>query len=320
MTTTDPSGTRTLRLTFAIGALLAVLTADFTAPPPPAAGQARGGCEEQPDRSGKCEVGAGEDEDGSGPGPGGGASWMCRWRGPLDAEVGRRVWPDAPEWAGYWVFHDCGYGGGNDVFDPWEQVGYMTGSWLTDMEVVPGPLPPPSPHELAESYWAEVQATLPAPELVVSPPVGRAAIVDHPTFLAVSNWSDVDPAEHTRCDDVRNITCVSLSAQPRLSFDPGDGSDPIACAGAGTVFDPTRDPDAQADAPGACAHRYSRRTGVAGRPDAWTATATVTWEVTWSSQNPDASGSFDDLSLSTTIDRRVDELQGLVVDADGGLP
>src|SRR5690606_25930495 len=149
---------------------------------------------------------------------------------------------------------------------------------------------------------------------------GRAAIVDHPTFLAVGNWTVIDPAEHTRCDDVRNVTCVSLSARPRLTFDPGDGSDPIACAGSGTVFDPGRDPDAQADAPGACAHRYARRTGAAGRPDAWTATATVTWEISWTSENPDASGTFPDLSPSTTIDRPVDELQGIVVDADGGLP
>jgi hypothetical protein len=248
---------------------------------------------------------------------------------PLDPAVGRARWPDAPVEADYpyWYFLDCGTNWGNAQFDEWEEFGYYTPhaaivfGFAVPMDLFPAPTSPPSPVEVAEELWAEVEVTLPAPELVVSPPPGRAAIVDQPTFLAVGNWTAIPPERpETRCDDVRGIVCVSLTAVPRLTFDPGDGSDPIECAGSGTVFDPNRDPDAQADAPGACAHRYTRRTGAAGRPDAWTATATVTWEVTWTSENPPGSGTFPDLSLSTTLDRPVDELQGIVVDADGGLP
>ena len=121
------------------------------------------------------------------------------------------------------------------------------------------------------------------------------------------------------CDDVVGLVCVTLVAEPHLSFDPGDGSGAIACAGSGTVFDPSGDPAAQADAAGACAHRYGARTGAEGRPDAWAGSVTVTWEVSWSSANPDATGTFDDFSLSTSIDRPVDEVQSIVVDADEGL-
>ena len=314
-----------IRAVVAAAVVLAVLAGGLPGSPAPADAQAGGGCAQR-DRSGKCRV-DNRGPYGGTPGDAGGTetatSWICTYQ-LLDPAVGLARWPDVPVPPEYpfWYFEDCGTTGGNGRFDEWEEFGYFVPHFellflgFAFLEFFPAPTSPPSPVEVAQDLWAEVEVELPAPELVVSPPPGRSAIVDQPTFLAVSNWTEIDGRRE--CDDVVGIVCVTLSARPRLTFDPGDGSDPIACAGSGTVFDPGRDPDAQADAPGACAHRYARRTGAAGRPDAWTATATVTWEISWTSENPDASGTFPDLSLSTTIDRPVDELQGIVVDADGG--
>lgn len=278
-----------------------------------------GGCQRVgPD--GKCVVDAEED---SGPGnPGGGDGggrtgppvW-CTWLYYEDQDAGRAAFGDAPD-AVTFVYEDCGPGGGNRRPDPWERVGYFTGPWMA-MDFVLSPTSPPAVGEVAEDLWARIEATLPAPRVVTSPPAGLAAIVEQPTFVAVENWTEVN---ETDCDDVSGVVCVSLVATPRLVFDPGDGSDPILCQGAGTVYDPAGPlPSVQAEAPGACAHTYLRRTGVNGRPASWPGTVTVTWEVSWSSTTPVASGTFPDFSLSADLEREVDEVQGIVVSSGRGL-
>jgi hypothetical protein len=267
---------------------------------------------------GKCIVENDPQEPGPGGGPGGGLPWRCTWTGPLDSAVGRAAWPDAPPEASYWLWNDCGSGSGNNRYDRWERVGYLTGPWLSDMDIVPAPVAPPSPGEVAADLWSRVSATLPAPAPIVTPPAGLASFMDQPVFVAVSNWTVVDD---TDCDDVLGIVCVRLQAQPHLTFNPGDGGRVVTCAGAGTVYDPAgAEPIEQAEAAGACAHPYERRTDAEGRPEAWRGVVTVTWEVSWWSTNPDASGTIPDFSLSTTVARPVDEVQGVVVspEDDGG--
>ena len=179
------------------------------------------------------------------------------------------------------------------------------------MQIVAAPVAPPSPGEVADDLWSRVEATLPAPVVVVTPPRDRAALLDQPAFVAVSNWTVI---VETACDTVLGIVCVRLQATPRLAFDPGDGADVVHCTGRGTEYDPSgADPADQAAAPGACVHHYGSRTGTDGRPVAWSGTVTVTWDVSWSSTAPDASGSFPDFSLSAPLDRPVDEVQGVVV-------
>lgn len=302
-----------MRPTLIAGA--ALIAAAVLVAPAPGAG-AEPGCDRVgPD--GKCVVDNDPAEPGPGGGPGGGGTWSCTWTGPLDPAVGRAAWPDAPPEASYWMWNDCGTTGGDGSYDPWERVGYLTGPWMTGLEVVPAPLAPSAPGEVAADLWSRVSATLPAPTLIVSPPAGRAAIVDQPAFVAVGNWTAIDQSD---CDDVVGVVCVRLVAEPHLAFDPGDGSDVVACAGRGTVYDAAGPlPDEQAAVPGACVHRYERRTGTGDRPGAWPGTVTVTWEVSWSSTAPDASGTFPDFSLSSGVDRPVDEVQGVVVDAEEGV-
>ena len=71
---------------------------------------------------GKCVVVTDPQEPGPGGGPVGGGTWSCLWTGPLDSAVGRAVWPEAPPEASYWLWRDCGSGGGNRQYDRWERV------------------------------------------------------------------------------------------------------------------------------------------------------------------------------------------------------
>jgi hypothetical protein len=133
-------------------------------------------------------------------------------------------------------------------------------------------------------------------------------------FVQVTDW--VDEIADEACE---LGVCVSMVATPSLSFEPGEpGSEPIVCVPPGSRYNPAGgDPVAQAEVPGACAHVYTERTGVAGRPDFWSGQVVVTWDVQWTSTIDGAAGpggGFDPISLSTGVPRVVDEVQTIVVD------
>jgi hypothetical protein len=170
----------------------------------------------------------------------------------------------------------------------------------------------PSPEQVAAGVLAEVENMISAPTVVMDPPEGTPSIVSLPVFVQVTNWQETFTEQG--CDPTGAV-CVDMTATPTLSFSPGEpGSSAVVCEPPGTRFDPNgADPVDQASVPGACAHVYTERTGVADRPAAWPAQVTVTWEVAWTS-NVGQSGAFDPMALSTTVERQVNEVQTIVVD------
>lgn len=184
---------------------------------------------------------------------------------------------------------------------------------LFGLTVLPPPPPPPTPEEVAADVLVRVSERLLRPDLATSPAPGTAAIVDVPTFVAVDNWQGALEEE-----DCERGVCVTLTATPTLRFDPGEpGASVIECDPPGTRFDPDGEsPEDQAAAEGACAHTYSRRTGVGSRPDEWTGVVSVEWEVSWVSGA--TSGSFDPVVLSADVPRPVDEVTGVVTDMQVG--
>jgi hypothetical protein len=184
--------------------------------------------------------------------------------------------------------------------------------WFEPGEV---PAPLPSPAQVATLLRVEVAASLRDPVVATDPPAADPSIIDVPTFVAVTNWQgeQVVPG----CDDTGTV-CVTITATPALTFAPGEpGAATVACEGGGTRFDRGGPlPDVQAEADGACAHAYARRTGARGRPDAWTASATITWDVAWRADDGSGSGTFTDISATTTFDRAVDELNTVITDTD----
>jgi len=268
--------------------------------------------------------GPGGDNPGNPGGPGGGDENQapgseCRWTPTSNQEETLRVlYPEAPP-GSVVAFYECNFGRPDApdwrtlipsaVFEPDEEFGTAPA--------------PPSPATVAQAYWVEVESTLARPQLSSSPPGGRPVVVDQPSFFAVANWEG--PSDPGDCDTSTSVAvCITLHLRPTLMIDPGEAGVPaFTCTPPGTSFDAgsALSPADQAAAEGACAHVYRRRTGVEGRPASWDARAIVAWEVTWSSDQPvTASGSLGTHNLtSEVLPREVDEVQGVVVDAEEGL-
>jgi hypothetical protein len=105
---------------------------------------------------------------------------------------------------------------------------------------------------------------------------------------------------------------VTVTATPQLTFDPGEqGSSPVPCQGAGSRYDPDSDLDPYEQAKGACAYAYTKRTGTAGRPNAWPGQAIVTWTLNWTSTSG-RGGPLPSVTLTADVPKSVVEIQALV--------
>lgn len=310
-----PTSRRRLIAALAV-AVLAGATVAFL--PTPAAPAAADSCPVPVDRNGDCpiEVDApvpGEpgpttpddetpEQDPSNPGTGTpDDGYYCEWHQYPDQEHWATVYPEAPAGSVFGEYH-C-FQDGNAIYGPYVPT------WVAPEQAVGYAPLPPSPAEVAADAEVSVRALLEKPTVATNPPDPSPSTIGMPTFVSVPNWQGpLTPPDHC----LRGV-CVSLVAEPALTFDPGEpGADTIACEDGGTVFDRDgADPEVQA-APPACAYTYTRRTGVAGRPDAWTAEVTITWTVTWSGGG--VTGTLDPISLSTTFDRVVEENVSVVTD------
>lgn len=171
--------------------------------------------------------------------------------------------------------------------------------------------PTVAPEDLAAAARARLADLLPPPELETSPPIGTAAIVGIPTFVAVGNWTG--EVSESECGAG---LCVRVTAMPELVFAPGEpGSAAKVCAGRGTRHRPGASLEQEAAAPGACVHAYARRTAVQGRPREWPGSVEVTWTISWTASTG-ASGSLPSVTRSSALPRAVEEVQAPVVGGD----
>jgi hypothetical protein len=82
--------------------------------------------------------------------------------------------------------------------------------------------------------------------------------------------------------------CVRVQLYPVIRWDPGDGSEAFECAAPGSVYATGgASPAEQAGEAAACAHAYSKVTGIEdpetgkARPDAWPGRVSVVWRADW---------------------------------------
>ena len=197
--------------------------------------------------------------------------------------------PPAPRAAaGRWMFAYCG--------DSGQSGGW---SWVP----AAGGVVFASPAQLAREAYARLTPPAAAPDYN---PRHRAGSPDG-TVVGFATWLWLDGQSLTS----KSVTAAAgpnratVTARPSVvSFDPGDGSPAVVCAGGGRAYDPS-EPNAVSD----CVHRYMRSSGsVPG--GVFVLTARVTWTATWTGTGG-TGGALPALTVTATTPVRVDELQAV---------
>jgi len=164
-------------------------------------------------------------------------------------------------------------GPGDVVADPEEGQTYFLvcrdgGTYLTVREFVYTPRPPVDAATLGRYAARDLPLSYPAPS-TAPPRVGLQ-------LVGVRTWLWVDPADLTEVVGTASVPGMAVTARARpesVSWDMGDGTPEVTCAGAGTPYDPTvADEDQSTD----CSHGFN----TAGTYDV---TVSIRWHVTWTS-------------------------------------
>jgi hypothetical protein len=132
-------------------------------------------------------------------------------------------------------------------------------------------------------------------------------------FVRVPTWFWIDAASwgsRTSTVAVPGLS-VTVTATPETStWNPGDGSGPVVCAGPGTPY--VSGHEVRGVRP-SCAHTYLRSSAGAA-DERYVASATTTWQVRWRSSTG-AAGVLPPFRRTTTWRIRVAEVRTVVVDS-----
>lgn len=167
--------------------------------------------------------------------------------------------------------------------------------------------PPATVDPRVLALQAERQLVLPRPSGHRSPNEAESFDGSPFTYVNLWTWFWTDPGTwRTRRATARaGGVSATVTVRPvRLTFDPGDGSPAVACAGPGTAWTSS---DGNAAPPaGSCGYRY--RT-VSSTPI--TSTQSIRWSVSWTASDG-THGTLPDLTTSRTGRLMVLQIQSVV--------
>jgi hypothetical protein len=139
------------------------------------------------------------------------------------------------------------------------------------IDVVTG-RPAVSPRQLLTQALSELQ--IPVLPVSTAPPRGRDGLVGLPEWFWVpaADWQT-----HSVTVRAGPVWATATAAPAGLAFEPGAGLGQVSCAGPGTAYDPAEPASGQHTD---CSYTYDQPS-VAQPGDAYHATLTVTWRLTW---------------------------------------
>lgn len=136
------------------------------------------------------------------------------------------------------------------------------------------------------------------------------------TYVGLWTWFWTDAGKWANCGGKCTATArdggnyATVTAKPvSLTFDPGDGSASVSCAGPGRPWRNSYGSDAPS-AHGGCGYQYRRVTGP-GYDHPVTSTQTITWQLTWTGSG-NTSGTLTSKTTSTTGKLNVLQIQTVV--------
>ena len=142
--------------------------------------------------------------------------------------------------------------------------------------------------------------TIPDPVVVMAPP--GPSFVNFKTWLAVRDWA---PVSATASLGAISSTITGVPQRVTWEMGPPDGT--VICDGPGRRYDPNV-PDELQDTD--CGYTYRRSSAGIGADNAYSASVTVTYYVTWTSSDG-TSGAIGPVSRSTDFSVRVAEIQAI---------
>jgi len=163
----------------------------------------------------------------------------------------------------------------------------------------PSAAPQVDPRALAEQ--AQSRLAVPDPAIAMNPPPGAGSVVRVPTWL----WLDGEYWRARGATASAGTASSTVTAIPvRVVWDMGDGGQ-VVCQGPGVPW-----AQGASEESTDCSHTYERSS--AGQPgDAYTVTATVVWDVGWTSSVPGAGGDLGAVERSTSVELPVAQVQAL---------
>ncbi|HEX9992278.1 MAG TPA: hypothetical protein VGB14_05055 [Acidimicrobiales bacterium] len=186
-----------------------------------------------------------------------------------------------------------------------EEVSRSLIYWTPGM--VPGEAPPPGAPPQADAIDPRVLAWQAAQELPLWYPDPRAAPpLDGESLTGVPTWLWVPESQWgTRSATARvpGLTATVTAEPARTEWDLGDGA-AVVCDGPGVPWHAGLPESATY-----CSHTYER-TSATEPGNAYTATVTIVWSVTWTASNGDG-GDFGEFSRTTQFPVAVAEAQAL---------
>jgi hypothetical protein len=150
---------------------------------------------------------------------------------------------------------------------------------------------------------AAEQVPIPDPAIRINPSPSEGAVVNVETWL----WVDPGAWRAVTAQAAAAGVVVTATASPRrVIWNLGNG-DTVRCNGPGTAYDASRSPSDQSTD---CSYTYRRSSAHA--PDgAFTVTATVVWQVTWSASGAVGGGSLGTVPRSQSVQLPVKEIQAV---------
>ena len=155
---------------------------------------------------------------------------------------------------------------------------------------ITAPDPATVARDLAEQAFAQLHVTPPAAR---SNPANNLAVINIPTWYWIDNWTPL-----TSSATAAGVTATVTATPTDVTWNPGDGSNPIVCDGPGVAYDLDRKARQQSTD---CSFTYTTKAGK------FTITATQRWTVTYTATNGQ-SGNLGDVTSTNTTPIDVHEL------------
>lgn len=167
---------------------------------------------------------------------------------------------------------------------------------------------PGNPPSLAWVARDELLRLVPKPTPAGAPAFDRGLVGLDTWIWTTTPWAPVSATAWVPTGIDGRLAWSTATASPTtLTFDPGDGTEPVVCDGPGARWTEALGDEAVSD----CMVRFSHSSAVAANGRTFTATVRIDWLTAWVGSSG-AGGTLAPITTSATVDVTVGEIQAVV--------